>query len=678
LKENLQSWVENRATSRPDAAPSDMTACRRLPSFLTISGPPLGAALLAAFLAACGGSGARPDVGSDAGVTPSDAQVGADGAATPVSPLDPDFGPEGNVSCPSAHFCLEFPSTTYEPLSAIAATPAGGLYAVGPGGTVLHSHSGGAKWATVSVPTTADLNAVAVAPSTVIIAGANGTLLRLVNGAFQADPLDTDATLTSLYVAGDNDAWTVGNLASDSGTAQSVVLHWNGSAWSPVGGSSSTDVWIGGGDVESVALYHLSSGAWTAVPDAVLSTDAEGPIRALLVDSPTAVHAASDGINFRDLLLFDGMNWTVEDEKPLLLPGDNAYELVRAPDGTIWSASDPPYVRMGTAWQPAAGAPTLGVSVAGIAWSAGQPVVAGDNGLLGPLATVDGPIAGIVSGKAFPTGNVVLGTQGLFSESPSYAFTSLATNSSMAWLGANSATDIAALAIISGDGEDDPYQSLTAYRSNGGAATTALNEMPFPGPYAVGLGYAPNGDLWWTQGGGDSPLLGKLSRTATSWSEVKCNGASMPAMQLWTDGTDTLIRTDNGTTVKLYHITSTGTCTALTANFYWFDDRTIGGSSYSDLWTLDGTSAVLGHWNGSSWSQAATTPEVYCSLLVFGPTDIWLGECGATMSGITHWDGTTFTAYEVGVELQSPSIWGTDDTHLWLGDSQGRIFRYMP
>jgi hypothetical protein len=628
-----------------------------------------------------------------AACSPANHGIGADGANqdgnVPVSELDPDFGPEGQPVCTSAHFCLEFPSATYQSMTAIAATPAGGLYAVGANGTLLHSHSGGASWATVPVPTTASLTAVVVAPSTVLVAGVNGTMLRLVDGHFVADSIDANASFAALYAAADNDIWAVGTEANAG-----AVLHWDGGAWShaqdaslpplyAVAGSSANDVWVGGGSFQSIALYRHMNGGWQAAPDGVSSTSAEGPIRALLVESPTAIHVATDGVNFRDLLLFDGARWSDEDQQLIFSASAQVVSLVAAPNGDIWAVSDPPYVRSGTQWTAITTVPVLGASIQGVAWSQATPVVAGDHGVLGPYAKAQGPFSGIVNGKAFGAANVVLAYHGLYVESASHVFTELASDYRMQWLGANSTTDIAALAVDPGMDATDPYSYVAAYHSSGGVATQAFLQMPLRGDYAVGLAYGENGDLWWAQPAspGAQWRLGKLARGATSWSEVKCNGSSLSgASQLWIGGNDALLRTDTGPQVKLYHLAGSS-CTALTANFYWSNDRAIGGSSYNNLWVLDGSTAAIGHWNGTTFSSARATPDVYYSLLYFSDNNMWLAGEGNANGGntrVAHWDGTHFATYDVGTDIVFMSLWGTDAEHVWIGDSSGRIFRFVP
>jgi CheY-like chemotaxis protein len=54
------------------------------------------------------------------------------------------------------------------------------------------------------------------------------------------------------------------------------------------------------------------------------------------------------------------------------------------------------------------------------------------------------------------------------------------------------------------------------------------------------------------------------------------------------------------------------------------------------------------------------------------------GDANGGNSSVAHFDGTSFTTYEVGAEIGFLSLWGYDATHVWIGDDSGRIFRFVP
>lgn len=120
--------------------------------------------------------------------------------------------------------------------------------------------------------------------------GANGTvvLTERWNGsawsAVDATAPGANSSLTSVSAAGPNDVWAVGTTCVDGcSTYPTLVMHWNGSAWSTMGSpnadssynflnavvtASSNDVWVGGNYLDSSfsghnLLLHWNGSNWT-------------------------------------------------------------------------------------------------------------------------------------------------------------------------------------------------------------------------------------------------------------------------------------------------------------------------------------------------------------------------------------------------------------------------------
>jgi hypothetical protein len=129
-----------------------------------------------------------------------------------------------------------------------------------------------------------------------------------------ATPLDTTANLTVNAISGDSasDIWVVGETATrgyTGGTRTSVLLHYNGSAWSQVAvpdssglldvdAISPTDAWAIAGDG---SVLNWNGSAWSVVTTLELSNDA-----AIAALSPTDVYVAQLG----GMSHFNGTAWT--------------------------------------------------------------------------------------------------------------------------------------------------------------------------------------------------------------------------------------------------------------------------------------------------------------------------------------------------------------------------------
>ena len=223
-------------------------------------------------------------------------------------------------------------------LNGVSGTSASDVIAIGDGTiptssgwqleTLAYRYNGSA-WSALSVPaiipysafehiqvfSATDAWAVGTAPD----ATGTGSVVAAVNWngstwTQAATPLDTTANLTVNAISGDSagDIWVVGETATrgyTGGTRTSVLLHYNGSAWSQVtvpdssglldvDAVSPTDAWAIAAD-GSVLKWNGS--AWSVMTTLELSNDA-----AIAALSPTDVYVAQLG----GLSHYNGTAWT--------------------------------------------------------------------------------------------------------------------------------------------------------------------------------------------------------------------------------------------------------------------------------------------------------------------------------------------------------------------------------
>jgi hypothetical protein len=148
-----------------------------------------------------------------------------------------------------------------------------------------------------------------------------------------------DNTLFSVEVISATDAWAVGYYVNDFGVGQTLTLHWDGTTWSivpsPNAGDlldnlldsveavSSTDVWAAGyyynddGIAETLTL-HWDGTAWSVIPSPNTADDDYNYLYDLAVVSSTDVWAVGAYVrnlpysaSYRSLVLhWDGASWT--------------------------------------------------------------------------------------------------------------------------------------------------------------------------------------------------------------------------------------------------------------------------------------------------------------------------------------------------------------------------------
>jgi hypothetical protein len=136
----------------------------------------------------------------------------------------------------------------YRPLYGIAAGPGGTAFVVGtdndfPLGPAISARWNGKAWrqVTVSAPKSSGLNAVAFAPGGtawavgVVPSGSRSrTLVMRWNGAkwIRVSSPGSSEDLNGVAFSAARYGWAVGSTTSTSGSTRTVILHWNGTAWS--------------------------------------------------------------------------------------------------------------------------------------------------------------------------------------------------------------------------------------------------------------------------------------------------------------------------------------------------------------------------------------------------------------------------------------------------------------
>ncbi|HZD00938.1 MAG TPA: hypothetical protein VFA46_12330 [Actinomycetes bacterium] len=179
-------------------------------------------------------------------------------------------------------------------------------------------------------------------------------------------PLRGQTDLTDVVAFGPADAWAVGYVRDQRPGQRTLTLHWDGTQWtrvpSPsrsldenwlvaVAGSSPTDVWAAGYDLDSARqhrtlLMHWDGKHWTIVP----SPNGDGvhsQLNGLAVLSPTDAWAVGSTIHppFSGRTLvqhWDGTSWTIvpspnPSERGI---GSNLLDIAAASATQLWAVGD--------------------------------------------------------------------------------------------------------------------------------------------------------------------------------------------------------------------------------------------------------------------------------------------------------------------------------------------------
>jgi len=177
------------------------------------------------------------------------------------------------------------PSTTTNTLRSISMVSSSEAWVVGDGATIVHATNlnGAALWTALGVnlvPTLRGLESVhATGGSNVWADGDTGTILQYdgtIWGSITA-PLQTN--FNAVFMSGDSDAVSVGNMTISGGVPTPTVVRWDGVKWfRPQGGTvAATDLWgvweasssefwvVGGGQGVFPHVAHFNNGVFADV-----------------------------------------------------------------------------------------------------------------------------------------------------------------------------------------------------------------------------------------------------------------------------------------------------------------------------------------------------------------------------------------------------------------------------
>ena len=197
-------------------------------------------------------------------------------------------------------------------LTAVRFTDGATGWSVGASGTVLHTGDGGSTWSAQSVPTTATLNSVDFTDAdTGWAVGSGGTVVHTANGGsdWTAQSTPTTATLTSVHFTEGTTGWSVG--------ASGTVLHTtDGATWSAQSTPTTatltsvdfTDSHAGWAVGESGVILRTTNGGSTWSVQASPTTSTLTSVR--FTDSNTGWAVGDSGTVLRTTN--GGSSWTVQ------------------------------------------------------------------------------------------------------------------------------------------------------------------------------------------------------------------------------------------------------------------------------------------------------------------------------------------------------------------------------
>jgi hypothetical protein len=218
-------------------------------------------------------------------------------------------GPTGSAATALSRTALGGTATSFTVsgiLNGVAATSASNAWAVGDNGSggSLIAHWNGTAWQRVTSPNPSDINILfgvaATSASSAwavgsyvtsinlggqpLIAHWNGTAWKHVPGPNLGDCFT--CPLKGVAATSASNAWAVG-YTDITGNSQSLILHWNGTAWrqvpSPnpskfssvlfgVAATSARNAWAVGGGANNVLIAHWNGTTWQRVPSPIPGT----------------------------------------------------------------------------------------------------------------------------------------------------------------------------------------------------------------------------------------------------------------------------------------------------------------------------------------------------------------------------------------------------------------------
>ena len=209
--------------------------------------------------------------------------------------------------CRSA-WCWERPLPGGDTLTGVWVGPAGRIFAVGTGGTVLRGEAG--EWHREESGTIERLEAVWGTGDTAFAVGATGTILRRQAGKWEAMLSGTNRRLRAVWGFAPDDVVAVGEYGT--------LLHYRGNYWAqvPSGATNTHFSGVWGPRAEEVLIVG-SNGALLGFDGKVATTKDPLPFATSDDDAYAIWGSAADNIYVSgsngQLLRFDGADWTSVD-----------------------------------------------------------------------------------------------------------------------------------------------------------------------------------------------------------------------------------------------------------------------------------------------------------------------------------------------------------------------------
>ncbi|WP_404370639.1 hypothetical protein ACIHQR_10820 [Corallococcus coralloides] len=503
-------------------------------------------------------------------------------------------------------------SGTLTPLHDVHALSPTDVWAVGAGGTVLHSTTGGA-FSPVSSGTTRDLNSVwAAGPGDIWAVGAGGTVRRDRGSGFQGVDAATTKDLNGVWGSGPSDVWMVGRSGTlrryDGSAVAGIDAGTTDIDFHEVTGTGPNDVWTVASDDPCILCDDYGQVFRTTPAGIEQSLRSSDQLFSVYAASPSLVLAGGEDFGY----VYNGTKWTDTDEDavgPITGSGpDNVWSF--GPGGQVqkWS---------GQAWTSQAPLRTLRVARAihgtgpSDVWAVGDPgrVLHWNGG-----GWIEPPLD-------FSPFDDVTGVY--------------AASTADVWLTSSFHDRI--------------------YRFDGARFVTQYTAESSQALYAIHGASAT--DIWAVGASGQA-----VHFDGTSWTR-KATEVQVTLNAVWVQGALLAIAVgDAGTILRwdgaAWSAMTSGTNKALKA---------VWGSGPSDVWAA-GADGTLLRYSGGAWLPVASgTSSQLNGLMGRSATEVWaVGDNGTLL----HFDGGRWTAETTGTRRVLRAVWAPSSSELWLvGDS---------
>ncbi len=487
--------------------------------------------------------------------------------------------------------------------------------------------------------------------------GESGRAMHYEGAFWNPVPTNVQNTLVRAWSNATNDTWAVGQSKASGPTLASVVIHWDGTAWSTVSGipdGEYVDVWGASPTAvyvatDSGAAIHKFDGAsWSTLPSF------SGTPIAIRGTSASDIYVATSG---GPLMHFDGASWT--DRTP---SGASIEFLDANAANDVWAIGH-------LSADPGTGVIAHWTGSSWTQWTAAQ--------------TVYNAIA-----SSGPNDTWVAGVDGIMRHWDGVAWSrseNIGNASGLTSLTGMISLDAGNVVVVS-------LQNL-AYRYKGQAwgVQPALGSNPFDAPENTALWSASTASTYVTNVEGEVWHF-----DGTAWElSYTVPGGPIPARDVWGSASNDVWIVDNdgsahhynGSTwtpfvisagVALHRVWTDGTDVWAFGNDAYHKDgdtwthhtlsgkrvMSVSASSASNIYLVEsgnGSPNKLWHWDGASWTTVATDPSMdVLAVAALAPDDVHVT---ATGRHVLHWDGVAWTTRDVAVldELTTIAASANDD-----------------